>query len=55
MARRDQKLLTGIFYIEPQTPSFNDLMNTVDAPLSALSDAQLRPPREALQKVMAGL
>ncbi len=54
-ARRDQKLLTGIFYIEPETPNFIDLMNTVDAPLSALTDAQLRPGREALTKVMASL
>jgi 2-oxoglutarate ferredoxin oxidoreductase subunit beta len=54
-ARRDQKLLTGIFYIEPQTPSFNDLLNTVDAPLASLQDAQLRPSREALHKVMASL
>jgi 2-oxoglutarate ferredoxin oxidoreductase subunit beta len=54
-ARRDQKLLTGIFYIEPETPSFTDLLNMVDAPLSALTDAQLRPSREALSKVMASL
>jgi 2-oxoglutarate/2-oxoacid ferredoxin oxidoreductase subunit beta len=54
-ARRDQKLLTGIFYIEPETPSFNDLLNTVDVPLSSLTEAQLRPSREALNKVMASL
>jgi 2-oxoglutarate/2-oxoacid ferredoxin oxidoreductase subunit beta len=54
-ARRDQKLLTGIFYIEPETPSFIDLLNTVDAPLSSLTGAQLRPSREALNKVMASL
>jgi 2-oxoglutarate ferredoxin oxidoreductase subunit beta len=54
-ARRDQKLLTGVFYIEPETPSFNDLLNTVDTPLSFLADAQLRPTREALQKVIGSL
>ena len=54
-ARRDQKLLTGIFYIEPDTPSFNDLLNTVDTPLSFLPESQLRPSRESLQKVMATL
>jgi 2-oxoglutarate ferredoxin oxidoreductase subunit beta len=54
-ARRDQKLLTGIFYIEPETPSFNDLMNTVDTPLAWLPEAQLRPSRESLQKVIASL
>lgn len=54
-ARRDQKLLTGIFYIEPEAPNFNDLLNTVDTPLSFLPESQLRPSRDALQKVIASL
>ena len=55
MARRDQKLLTGVFYIDPAAPNFNDLLNTVDTPLANLDAAQLRPGREALQKVLAGI
>ena len=54
-ARRDQKLLTGIFYIEPETPNFNDLLNTVDTPLSALPEASLRPSRESLRDVLAAM
>jgi 2-oxoglutarate ferredoxin oxidoreductase subunit beta len=52
-ARRDQKLLTGIFYIEPNTPNFHDLLNTVDAPLSSLPASMTRPGPEALRKVLA--
>lgn len=52
-ARRDQKLLTGIFYIEPNTPNFHDLLDTVDMPLSALPASMTRPGPEALRKVLA--
>ena len=54
-ARRDQKLLTGIFYIEPATPSFNDILNTVDTPLAYLPQAKTRPDRASLVSVMAEL
>jgi len=54
-ARRDQRLLTGIFYIEPETPCFNDLLNTVDTPLSFLPEAKLRPSREALREILAAM
>ncbi|MBK8045756.1 MAG: 2-oxoacid:ferredoxin oxidoreductase subunit beta [Anaerolineales bacterium] len=54
-ARRDQRLLTGIFYIEPETPDFNDLLHTVDTPLALLTQAETRPSREALKHVMEAL
>ena len=54
-ARHQQKLLTGIYYIEPETPSFNDILDTVDTPLARLEASQLRPGREELQKAMAAL
>jgi 2-oxoglutarate ferredoxin oxidoreductase subunit beta len=54
-ARRQQKLLTGIYYIEPDTPNFNDLLDTVDTPLARLDPARLRPGREALKNAMAAL
>jgi 2-oxoglutarate/2-oxoacid ferredoxin oxidoreductase subunit beta len=54
-ARRQQKLLTGIYYIEPDTPNFNDLLDTVDTPLAWLDAAKLRPGREALKNAMAAL
>ncbi len=54
-ARAQQKLLTGIFYIEPETPSLIELMGITDTPLTALPAEQLRPTRESLQKIMASL
>ena len=53
--RRDQKLLTGVFYIEPETPAFVDTLNLLDAPLATLPDAKTRPTRESLKKVLASL
>ena len=52
-ARRDQKLLTGIFYIEPETLNLHDLLDTVDVPLAFLPEASVRPSREALREMMA--
>jgi len=45
-------ILTGLFYIEPQKPSFIDLLNVMDEPLATLPDAKVRPPREVLDEVM---
>ena len=46
---------TGLLYIEPGRPSFVDLLNLVDTPLSMLGEAQTRPGREALEDIMARL
>jgi 2-oxoglutarate ferredoxin oxidoreductase subunit beta len=48
-------LLTGIFYIEPKTPSFVDTLQITDTPLAQLSAAQTRPSRAALAQLMAKL
>ena len=53
--RRDQKLLTGIFYIDPEQPNLNELLDIVDTPLVHLPAEKLRPSRESLQKLMAAL
>lgn len=54
-ARRQQKLLTGIFYIEPETSNFIDTLDLIETPLTQLSEAQLRPSQESLARVMAEL
>ncbi len=54
-ARTQQKLLTGIFYIEPEKPSLVDLLNIVDTPLVQLPVEQLRPTRASLHEIMATL
>jgi 2-oxoglutarate ferredoxin oxidoreductase subunit beta len=46
---------TGLIYIEPDRPSFLDLLNVVDTPLSMLSEAQTRPGPEALEEIMERL
>jgi len=46
---------TGLLYIEPDRPSFIDLLNVVDTPLSMLSEAQTRPGPEALEEIMERL
>jgi 2-oxoglutarate ferredoxin oxidoreductase subunit beta len=46
---------TGLIYIDPGRPSFTDLLNMVDTPLSMLSEAQLRPGPEALEQIMERL
>ena len=43
---------TGLIYIEPDRETFTDLLNTVDTPLSMLTDAQVRPPKSALDDIM---
>ena len=46
---------TGLLYIEPDRPSFIDLLNVVDTPLSMLTEAQTRPGPEALEAIMERL
>ena len=46
---------TGLLYIDPSRPSFTDLLNTVDTPLSMLGQEQTRPPKAALDEIMERL
>jgi 2-oxoglutarate ferredoxin oxidoreductase subunit beta len=54
-AHREQKLLTGLFYIDTQQPDLLDLLNLVDTPLAYLTEADTRPSRAALKQLMAEL
>jgi len=51
-AHQEQKLLTGIFYLDPEKADMLELLNLIDAPLSSLADEQLRPSRAALDEIM---
>ncbi len=53
--QRDQKLLTGLFYINTEPPNMLELLNIVDTPLAHLDASQARPSRAALQEIMAEL
>src|SRR5580658_8927972 len=51
----NDEILTGIFYIDTQKPTFIDLLNVVDEPLATLPDSVTRPPKSALDALMASL
>lgn len=54
-AHREQKLMTGIFYIDGNHPNLIEVLNLVETPLAYLSERQSRPSREALAEVMAAM
>lgn len=54
-AHREQKLVTGLFYIDTKQPDMLELLNLVDTPLAHLTEAASRPSREALKQIMAEL
>ncbi len=55
-ARARQEFITGLIYVnEQERPDLHELLAYVDTPLVHLPDAKLRPSREALAKVIAGL
>jgi 2-oxoglutarate ferredoxin oxidoreductase subunit beta len=49
------EVLTGVFYINPNAPSFVDMLNLTDEPLASLPESVTRPSREVLAKCMAEL
>ena len=52
---RRGEFATGLLYIEPGRPDFLALLNIVEEPLASLPVERVRPPREALAEIMAGL
>jgi 2-oxoglutarate ferredoxin oxidoreductase subunit beta len=54
-AHAKEEVLTGIFYIDTQKPSFTEMLNLVDEPLGTLPDERVRPSREVLNDVMQRL
>lgn len=49
------RLVTGLIYVEPERIPFTETLNLVQEPLANLPDEKLRPPKEALDKIMASL
>jgi 2-oxoglutarate ferredoxin oxidoreductase subunit beta len=49
------EVLTGVFYVNPEAPTFVDLLNLTDEPLATLPEAVTRPGREVLEQVMEEL
>ncbi len=54
-AHENNEVLTGVFYVNPQAPTFFDLLNLTDQPLATLSQEVVRPGREVLDQVMEEL
>ena len=54
-AHESGEVLTGVFYVNTEKPTFTDLLNLVDQPLSSLPESVIRPSKEVLEKVMASL
>jgi len=54
-AHDKDEILTGVFYIDTQKPTFIDLLNVVDEPLATLPESMTRPPKTALESLMANL
>ncbi len=54
-ATRHGEFATGLIYVVPDRPSFIDLLNTVDQPLSMLPESSIRPSKAALAEIMDSL
>ncbi|ABS27190.1 2-oxoacid:ferredoxin oxidoreductase subunit beta [Anaeromyxobacter sp. Fw109-5] len=48
-------VLTGVLFLDARAPSFVDLLNLVEAPLTTLPEARVRPPRSVLDALMEDL
>ncbi len=51
-ARENNEVLTGLFYMNPEQPSFTDLLNLVNQPLGTLPQDVTRPAKSVLDEVM---
>src|SRR2546422_4852540 len=49
------EVVTGLFYVDTNRPSFLDLLNLVDEPLATLPESRVRPAESALDKAMEEL
>jgi 2-oxoglutarate ferredoxin oxidoreductase subunit beta len=54
-SRKRDELLTGIFYVNPESKDFIELLNIVDEPLNALPTERVRPGRHVLDELMEEL
>jgi 2-oxoglutarate ferredoxin oxidoreductase subunit beta len=50
-AQKNNWLLTGLIYIDTSRPTLTDIYNLVDIPLNRLTEADLRPARETMEKI----
>ena len=51
-AHQNGEVLTGVFYVNTEKPSFTEMLNLTDEPLATLPESRTRPPRSVLDDVM---
>ena len=51
-AHQNGEVLTGVFYVNTEKPSFTEMLNLVDEPLGTLPESRVRPPKSVLEDVM---
>src|SRR6266700_953325 len=51
-AKEKEEMLTGVLYVNTQSPTFLDMLNITDEPLATLPASVVRPGREVLEQVM---
>jgi 2-oxoglutarate ferredoxin oxidoreductase subunit beta len=51
-ARANKEVLTGLFYLNPDQPTFIDVLNLVDEPLGTQPMESTRPPKSVLDGIM---
>src|ERR1700733_10189252 len=54
-AHEKNEVLTGVFYVNPEAPSFIDMLNVTEEPLATLPESVTRPGRQVLEQVMEEL
>ncbi|HEY5730340.1 MAG TPA: 2-oxoacid:ferredoxin oxidoreductase subunit beta [Anaerolineales bacterium] len=52
-AHRNDWLVTGLIYVNPEKPALAETYNLVDTPLNRLTDEDLRPAREMINEINA--
>ncbi|MBZ5522702.1 MAG: 2-oxoacid:ferredoxin oxidoreductase subunit beta [Acidobacteriia bacterium] len=54
-AHEKGEMLTGVFYVNTQSPTFIDQLNMTDQPLATLPESMVRPPKKVLDEIMESL
>jgi len=49
------EMLTGVFYVNTQTPSFIEMLNMTEDSLATLPESIVRPPKKVLEEIMESL
>lgn len=53
--KAEDKILTGLIYLDPQAPDFHEMMGTAETPLNALDESALCPGSASLARINTAL